>query len=516
MNQPHFSPVCRTQSTFAIALVLLAAILAMLMMQVALGVVLAKVQGETFTEPSTYIAVRDSTEDEGQHLRWEFSAPSTAWAPTVQTFSTPVKQINVRARSATGTEDLALYMDGTASTNKIATFDNLSSVGFMIYSAPVSIPSGQHTFYFAPAANLTSEQRMSLDWVQFEDTAPADPCVGATPVSPTTNLQEAIDAPGVYCLHAGAYTEADELINITAANVTIRNFPGERAFINGQIKIQNSATNFKAIGTDVSPDVEGIVFNATYGNVFAGRCQPLEGTTSPVYCSWRTQGNHVYGSGYLFQNVEFDGENDVLANDWWDQANPPPEPDRAGGVCALFTGGGDWTPTADGIIAHSDVHNCGFPPNQGLADPNPGDHGLYFSEALRPVIRHNLIHHNGTRGIQIRNETDYANVYGNIVDTNGNAVIFDDVGATNNTVHNNVLTSSNRGANSNTDYTWDAAAGNRYENNCVWGPPALADGLHDGIVYSNNYNAPANPYGTWPNITDSTCAAKLPARSPFR
>ena len=70
MRFPHFAPARRTQSKFVIAFALLAAILAVLMMQAAaLGVVLAKVQAETFAVSSTYITVRDSTVDEGQHLR---------------------------------------------------------------------------------------------------------------------------------------------------------------------------------------------------------------------------------------------------------------------------------------------------------------------------------------------------------------------------------------------------------------------------------------------------------------
>jgi hypothetical protein len=173
---------------------------------------------------------------------------------------------------------------------------------------------------------------------------------------------------------------------------------------------------------------------------------------------------------------------------------------------------------ADGVIENSDIHNCGAPPNRNLDDPNPGEHALYISRGLRTVIRHNLIHENGTRGVQIRNVTDNSDVYGNIIDTNGNAVMLDDPDVTGNQIHNNVLTRSENGVGSNTDFLPDAGPGNKYENNCVWSPPAANGSSFNGgnVTFANNYNAPANPYGTWPAITDATCYGKLPADSPFR
>jgi hypothetical protein len=253
-------------------------------------------------------------------------------------------------------------------------------------------------------------------------TTPSTTCEGIE-VRPTPNLEAIIDVPdSSWCLHGGTYEEADELIIIASANVTIRNSPGERVFINSQLKLLNTASDFKAIGSDVSPNVEGILFNPTYGNVrVSSHCSPLKSNpTGPTHCTFITQGNHIYGDNFLFSNIEADGDNDVLYPVWFLQTQQPAAPGRAPGVCFLVTDGGDNEPASDGVFEYSDIHNCGEPPNQGLVDPNPGGHALYLSEGLRTVVRHNLIYDNGARGVQLRNQIIKPLVEGNVIhDTAG-------------------------------------------------------------------------------------------------
>jgi hypothetical protein len=348
-----------------------------------------------------------------------------------------------------------------------------------------------------------------------------NPCAAATIVNPTSNLQSVIDvAGGNFCLRGGIYNEADNVFSIRSANITIRNYPGERAELRGQLKLLNSASNFRAIGTDTATDTEGLVFNPTYGNVRADSfCSTVQGGDSTVYCEVSTQGNHLYGDNALFSNVEFDGDNDVLPNTWVVQGSPVPAgTEQAPGVCNLVTDGGDKEPASDVVFEFVDAHNCGHPPRKDLTNPDSGEHAFYLSDGLRTEIRHSQIYENGTRGVQIRNNNKDARVFGNIIDQNYVGVIFDDPGATGNIVENNVITRSENG---NIRALSDTGTGNVARNNCGYSPDIPNTNLN-GVTLTGNVNVTALPYSPEPEpnadavVSDSTCSAKLPAGSPFR
>jgi hypothetical protein len=138
----------------------------------------------------------------------------------------------------------------------------------------------------------------------------------------------------------------------------------------------------------------------------------------------------------------------------------------------------------------------------------------YLSEGLRTIVRHNQIYENAMRGVQIRNNNKDAHVFGNIIDQDYVGVIFDDPGATGNIVENNFIT---RSTNGNIRALSDT--GNVARNNCGYSPDIPNTNLN-GVQLTNNVNVPSLPYSPEPNadavVSDSTCAARLPAGSPFR
>jgi len=334
----------------------------------------------------------------------------------------------------------------------------------------------------------------------------AGPCDTARIVQPTSNLENTIDKSGTHCLRGGNYQEADEQVVINADNVTIRNVPGERAEIRGRVRTNDGATNVSFIGTDVSPNVEGIVLNSTYS--------PISWSTSGGMGHFISDPHLIRGNGTVFDNVELDGDNDVLGDPWY--SSRPSTPSRAIGTCVLIADGTDGQRAADVQIVNSDIHNCGAAPNQ-RAD-NVGTHALYLSGGLRVQVEHNQIYENGTRGVQIRNGTDNTHVFGNVIDQNYVGVGLDEPDTNGNIVENNDAT---RNANKNIRNLSDTGTGNVVRNNCGYGV-AIPNGMNGNVRYENNVTVSSNPYGVDPEpnadafVSNSTCAAKLPASSPFK
>ncbi len=329
-------------------------------------------------------------------------------------------------------------------------------------------------------------------------------CTG-TQVNPTNNLENIIDNPGNYCLRGGVYQESDKQITINADNVTLRNVPGERVEIRGRVRTNDGASNVRFIGTDVSPDVEGIKFDNSYA--------PVSWSTSGGMGHFTADPHLIRGSGTVFDNVEITASNDVLGDPWYSSKLSTPA--RAIGTCVLIADGTDGVQAADVRIANSDIHNCGAKPDARAE--NVGTHALYLSGALRAQIEHNMIYGGATRGVQMRNNTDNSHVYGNVIDGNYVGIGHDDPSTTGNISENNVVT---RNENKNIRNLSDAGS-NTVRDNCGYGV-AIPNGQDGNVSYSNNVNVSTLPYSVQPSptadavVSNSTCAAKLPADSRFR
>ena len=70
------------------------------------------------------------------------------------------------------------------------------------------------------------------------------------------------------------------------------------------------------------------------------------------------------------------------------------------------------------VIEHNRIHDCGVLPATNL------DHGIYVAEADHTMIRRNLIYDNADRGVQLYPDADGSVVTGNVIDGNGEGVIF--------------------------------------------------------------------------------------------
>ncbi|HEX3511610.1 MAG TPA: right-handed parallel beta-helix repeat-containing protein [Solirubrobacteraceae bacterium] len=110
-----------------------------------------------------------------------------------------------------------------------------------------------------------------------------------------------------------------------------------------------------------------------------------------------------------------------------------------------------WGLAQSTLIEHDRVHNCGsqetFLCNQNIptceTPPNDGFylHAVYVGGGRNTTIRNNYLYDNADRGVQMRSGAEGVIVEHNIIDGNGEGVIFGD-GASHATVQWNIITSS--------------------------------------------------------------------------
>jgi parallel beta-helix repeat protein len=154
------------------------------------------------------------------------------------------------------------------------------------------------------------------------------------------------------------------------------------------------------------------------------------------------------------------------------------------------------------VIENSAIHDCGKLPAQN------GDHGIYVAHAVDTIIRDNWIYDNADRGIQLYPDSQGTQVYGNVIDGNGEGVIFSGNGQTassDNVVHDNVI--SNSRVRWNVESYWDGpiGTGNVVRDNCLWASNAtgqasyynsnggILPGDAGGDGFSTSGNVIANP-----------------------
>jgi parallel beta-helix repeat protein len=169
-------------------------------------------------------------------------------------------------------------------------------------------------------------------------------------------------------------------VTISTPEVTLRSEPGTRATIQGgQVRVAQSAngvtlTKLKLIGGS--------------------------GVVSPL----------IYASGVEISNSDITGPEICVHVDVY-----PPAP----------------IPYGVKIIGNY-IHDCGhFPPTNF-------DHGIYLSDSEGTIIKNNVIVRNADRGVQLYPNANDSRIIGNVIDSNGEGIIFGDY-STGNLVRGNII-----------------------------------------------------------------------------
>jgi hypothetical protein len=167
--------------TTALVAAICTALLTLIVVNPAFGVLVGfRFQAENMTESSASISVvpdPDGTGPAGPNLRWASGAgvaDRASQSINVPTGS-PIDQIQVFTRQASGgTAVFAIYVDGTASANKVGTFSPpAGSVwGIRTVNLSTAIQPGAHILYIGP--NATFSNRAFIDWFELHSTTVVD------------------------------------------------------------------------------------------------------------------------------------------------------------------------------------------------------------------------------------------------------------------------------------------------------------------------------------------------------
>ena len=143
------------------------------------------------------------------------------------------------------------------------------------------------------------------------------------------------------------------------------------------------------------------------------------------------------------------------------------------GICVSVGGGFERWGVASGVaLVRNRIHDCGRMP------PTNHDHGVYVEGARDTAIRGNLIYDNADRGIQLYPNAQGTTVVRNVIDGNGEGVIFSGEAAggeyahayasSGNLVTKNVI--SNSRERHNVEAWWGGPVGNEnvVHGNCLW------------------------------------------------
>lgn len=149
-------------------------------------------------------------------------------------------------------------------------------------------------------------------------------------------------------------------------------------------------------------------------------------------------------------------------------------------------GSGTYRPQGT-VIDHNAIHDCGVLPSGNQ------NHGIYVDNAVDTQITDNWIYRNVDRGIQLYPNADHSTITGNVIDSNGEGVVFSGgqlngtyQTADNNTVEHNLITNSQIRQNVESYYgTAAPGVGNVVTNNCIKGAPGSYAGQDGAGIMSS-------------------------------
>ena len=254
------------------------------------------------------------------------------------------------------------------------------------------------------------------DRVAAPDGSDSAPGTIEQPVRTAQKLVNGLAAGQTGCLRAGTYA-GDTQIKVSTPSVTVTSYPGERATVVGRLWVAKEAPGTTIANLD------------------------LNGANDRALPSPTINADDVSLV-----------DNDIT--------------NRHTAICVSVGSLDSYGRAHRLLIAHNRIHDCGRLPAKNF------DHGVYVAAADDTVIRDNWIYDNADRGIQLYPDSSGTLVTGNVIDGNGEGLIFGGDGAhasSDNVVEHNVITNSK--IRDNIESSWGGAigTGNIVRDNCVGG-----------------------------------------------
>jgi len=236
----------------------------------------------------------------------------------------------------------------------------------------------------------------------------------AAPLASVEQLLDDLDSGETGCLRSGTYGARQ--FKVETPGITLTSYPGERATLRGQLRFNPSA---------VGAIAQNMLLDGRNSDDLLG---PL-----------------IYADGVILRGNEITNHNTA--------------------ICVHVTDYSDQAPPEGVIIEDNEIHNCGQLPATNL------DHGIYIAHARGTIIRDNVIYANADRGVQLYPDADDSLVTGNVIDGNGQGVIFGggpSSSSDDNLVTRNVITNSTIRFNVESHWQGPTGTGNVARDNCVW------------------------------------------------
>ena len=260
----------------------------------------------------------------------------------------------------------------------------------------------------------------------------------AAPLRSAQRLVDSLTSGQTGCLRSGSY---DQSVTVRQAGITVRPYPGERATLKGRL--------------------------------------------------WIAQG----ADSVTFEGLKLDGRNSgelpsptVNADDATFRHNDVTNDHTA--ICFVVGSSESWGRARRTVIEANRIHHCGVMPAQNH------DHGIYVEAADDTRIVGNWIYDNADRGVQLYPDAQRTTVTGNVIDGNGQGVIFSGEGTTSNdnTVEGNVITNSQIRFNIESYYPSGTPLGQRNTatRNCVSNPKRTDAGPGGIDLREGGFTASAN------------------------
>jgi parallel beta-helix repeat protein len=313
-------------------------------------------------------------------------------------------------------------------------------LGPALLIAALALGCGQGEPEAAPhLGGIGPSTRASCDLYAATGGADSAPGGRARPFRTAQRLVGALDPGQTGCFRGGTY--GFSLIEISTPGVTLASYRGEEATLEGEIKV-----------------------------LPAGRDSTIEGLRLNGASGADDIGPRIYADDVVLRDNEITNDHTsicVQVGPYY--SGPPPR-----GV----------------VIEGNRIHDCGALPSTNK------DHGVYITDARDTVIRDNWIYDNTDRGIQLYPDADRTTIAGNVIDSNGEGIVFAGTGvsvSSDNVVTGNVISNSNLGWNVYSNTPGPPADGNVLRDNCVWAGDATDDfDSNGGVEESSDFTAKAN------------------------
>jgi hypothetical protein len=270
----------------------------------------------------------------------------------------------------------------------------------------------------------------------------------------------AIALPGA--ARAQAPIACDQVVTSSFDGVDDALSPGQTVCVRG------------TVASDIWIDTPGVTLTSEPGQTGTIRGQVVVG---PAASGVTVSDLNLDGSGLTYPGQIILGDDATFArNDITNRRSPA--------ICLIIgaLGHDSGAEARNARIVGNKIHDCGVGDNH--------QHGMYVEHADGTQIIGNDIYDNADRAIQLYPHAMNSVVAGNVIDGNGEGVIFGGTGSSSssgNVVRNNVI--SNPRLRAGIESWWDDAqpgTGNVAKDNCVYGAERMVDTEGGGFTADNN------------------------------